>query len=109
MMANNVVPVQDGVADDSAEPLPAAHWSERLGWFRFYFGHGRCVWSPQLFRMHGYRPDTAAPGIQLALSHVHPADYNYVAAIVDHLRRTRQPSAHGTASLTPATAFMTSS
>ena len=91
MIARNVAPVQDRVVDDGAAQLPAGHWSERLGWFRFYFGDDRCVWSPQLLQMHGYRPGTAAPGIQLALSHVHPDDYEYLAATVDRVRRTRQP------------------
>jgi len=64
---------------------------QRLGWFRYYFDESRCVWSTQVLRMHGYAPGAPVPGIELALSHVHPDDYRRVAATFDHVRRTPQP------------------
>ena len=67
------------------------HWSQQLGWFRAYFDSGWWVWSPQVERMHGYRPGTVAPGTALVLSHVHPHDYQHVAAAFDQVRRTHAP------------------
>ena len=67
-------------------------WSQQLGWFRAYFDGGRCVWSPPVERMHGYRPGTVAPGTALVLSDVHPDDYQHVAAAFDQVRRAHRSS-----------------
>lgn len=90
MIPNSLMPVLDRFVDDAAPQLPAAHRPQRLGWFRLYFDDGRCEWSPQVLQMHGYPQAAAATGIHLALSQVHPSDYDRVAAIVDNVRRTRQ-------------------
>lgn len=61
--------------------------AQRVGWFRFFFGDERWEWSPQVERMHGYEPGTAAPTTALVLSHKHPDDYHQVAATLDEIRR----------------------
>jgi hypothetical protein len=65
-------------------------WPQRLGWFRFHFDDGHWVWSPNFDRMYGYRPGTMAPDVELALSHIHPDDYRYVADTLHYLRGTHQ-------------------
>ncbi len=71
-------------------PLPA-DWLDHLGWFRFYFAGNRWTWSPQIERMHGYKPGTTAPSTLLLLSHVHLDDYEEVEATLREARRTQQP------------------
>ncbi len=71
-------------------PLPA-DWLDHLGWFRFYFDGDRWTWSPQIERMHGYKPGTAAPSTLLLLSHVALDDYEKVEATLRDARRTQQP------------------
>ena len=41
--------------------------------------------------MHGYRPGTVVPGTAMMLSHVHPDDYQHVAAAFGEVRRTHAP------------------
>ncbi|EUA76364.1 antar domain protein [Mycobacterium xenopi 4042] len=48
--------LEDGGAQPGWTPPLTGGWSEHLGWFSFYFGDGRWVWSPQVEQMHGYRP-----------------------------------------------------
>lgn len=63
---------------------------QRVGWFRFFFADERWEWSPQVQRMHGYKPGTVVPTTKLVLSHKHPDDYREVAATLDEIRRTEQ-------------------
>ena len=84
----------DAGSGDSAgrlsHPLPA-DWLEHLGWFRFSFLDDRWAWSPQVERLHGYRPGTTAPSTLLLLSHVHLDDYQQMAATLRDVRRDHQP------------------
>lgn len=73
-----------------AQPL-AGDWSAQLGWFRFYFDDDRWVWSPQVERMHGYKPGTTSPSTLLLLSHVDLDDYQKVAATLYDARRKHRP------------------
>lgn len=77
----------NGKAGSLDQPL-ASRWPQHLGWFKSYFDDGRWVWSPQVERMHGYRPGTVAPRTALVLSHIHPGDVTHVAAALDDVRRT---------------------
>lgn len=72
-----------------------AEWSQHLGWFRHTYDDDRWVWSPRVEQMHGYRPGTVAPSTMLVLSHVHPAESAYVAAVLDDVPRTRLPFSSG--------------
>jgi PAS domain-containing protein len=71
------------------QPVPA-DLLNHLGWFRFYFDDDRWDWSAQLEQMYGYPPGSTAPSTPLLLSHVHPHDYQRVAATVRDVRRTRE-------------------
>lgn len=73
--------------DGKAHQALTVDWSTQLGWFRFHLDD-RWVWSPQVERMHGYRPGTTAPSTLLLLSHVHLDDYPRVAATLQNARRT---------------------
>lgn len=64
--------------------------SRRVGWFRFHFADERWEWSPEVERMHGYEPGTAAPTTDLVLSHKHPDDRQHVAATLEEVRHRRQ-------------------
>lgn len=75
----------------TAERPLAADWSQHLGWFRFYFDNDRWTWSPQVERLHGYKPGTTAPSTLLMLSHVHLDDYHKVAAALQDARSSEQP------------------
>ena len=76
--------------DRLGQPVPA-DWLEHLGWFRYYFDDDRWTWSPQIERMHGYEPGSTVPSTSLLLSHVHPLDYQRVAATLRDARRTGEP------------------
>lgn len=91
MVTKNFVRQRNSFTDDGAAEPSLGLRSQRVGWFHVSFGDGRCVWSPQVLQMHGYAPGAAAPGIELALSHVHPEDHQKVSATIDYVRRTRQP------------------
>ena len=80
----------DGQSDRLSQPVPA-DWLEHLGWFRFYFDDDRWTWSPQIERMHGYQPGSTAPNTSLLLCHIHPLDYDRVAATLRDVRRTGEP------------------
>jgi PAS domain-containing protein len=67
---------------------PQDGWPQRIGWFRFHFDDGHWVWSPNFERMHGYRPGTVVADGELALMHIHPDDYRYVAATLHSMRGT---------------------
>lgn len=79
-------------ADRSADVLAVEASDDdapaRVGWFRFYFADQRWEWSPQVARMHGYRPGEIEPTTELVLSHKHPDDRDVVAALIDDIRRT---------------------
>ncbi len=72
------------------QPVPT-NWLDHLGWFRFDFADENWTWSPEMERMHGYPPGSTAPSTRLLLSHVHPHDYERVAAMLRVVRRTREP------------------
>jgi PAS domain-containing protein len=83
----------DGIVGHAArgDQSWAADSSQHLGWFRFYFDDDRWKWSPQVERMHGYRPGTTAPSTLLVLSHVHLDDFHEVAAVLQDARYTHHP------------------
>jgi hypothetical protein len=85
--------VNTSFAEHTAWPLRplVADWSQHLGWFRFCFDDDRWHWSPEVERMHGYRPGSTAPSTLKVLSHVHLADYRRVAATLQDARETHQP------------------
>jgi ANTAR domain-containing protein/PAS domain-containing protein len=64
---------------------------QRVGWYRFYFDDERWEWSPEVEAIHGYRPGTANPTTDVVLSHKHPEDRAFVAAILADIRRTHNP------------------
>ena len=72
------------------QPVPT-NWLDHLGWFRFDFADEHWTWSPELERMHGYPPGSTAPSTRLLLSHVHPRDHEQVAALLQEVRRSREP------------------
>ena len=61
------------------------------GWFNFFFDGERWEWSPELARIHGYEPGAVSPTTDLVMKHKHPDDRPKMAAILDHVRRTREP------------------
>lgn len=75
--------------DGKAHHALTVDWSTQLGWFRFHLDDDRWVWSPQVERMHGYKPQTTAPTTLLLLSHVHLDDYQRVAATIYDAQRAR--------------------
>jgi hypothetical protein len=68
-----------------------ADFLDHLGWFRFYFDDDRWTLSAQMEQMYGYQPGNTAPSTLLLLSHVHPGDYQRVAATLRDARRTGEP------------------
>ena len=60
------------------------------GWFRFYFRDDRWEWSPEVARMHGYRPGSVEPTTELVLSHKHPEDRPHVGGLLAGIRESRQ-------------------
>jgi PAS domain S-box-containing protein len=86
-----VTEVERADVDNShVEQALAGGEPQRVGWFRFFFADERWEWSPQVQRMHGYKPGTVVPTTKLVLSHKHPDDYRHVAATLDEIRRTEQ-------------------
>ncbi len=68
----------------------AAAGSQRVGWFRYFFDDDRWEWSPQVYKMHGYRVGEISPTTELILTHKHPDDYRQVAGTLELIRQTRQ-------------------
>ncbi|MFB8005737.1 PAS and ANTAR domain-containing protein [Nocardia sp. NPDC056000] len=64
---------------DQAAP---SHAGPVTGSFRFWFETERWEWSPELYRMHGYRPGEIEPTTELLLAHKHPEDREHVAAAI---------------------------
>jgi hypothetical protein len=75
----------------TAERALAGGLPQKVGWFRFHFADQRWEWSPEVERMHGYRPGEAAPTTDLVLSHKHPDDQGQVAATLREVVRTGRP------------------
>lgn len=75
----------------SAERALADGLPQKVGWFRFHFADQRWEWSPEVERMHGYRPGEAAPTTEMVLSHKHPDDQGQVAATLREVIRTGKP------------------
>jgi PAS domain S-box-containing protein len=67
----------------------AAGSPQRVGWFRLYFDDERWEWSPEVARMHGYRPGAVTPTTELVLSHKHPEDRQQVAATLGDILHNR--------------------
>jgi hypothetical protein len=84
------VPARRGSAA-AAERTLAGGLPQKVGWFRFHFADQRWEWSPEVERMHGYRPGEAAPTTELVLSHKHPDDQGQVAATLREVVRTGRP------------------
>ncbi|MGK8523311.1 PAS and ANTAR domain-containing protein [Nocardia asteroides] len=53
-----------------------------VGSFRFWFVTRRWEWSPEVYRMHGYRPGEIEPTTELLLAHKHPDDRTHVAETI---------------------------
>lgn len=70
------------IENASADGAPA-----RVGWYRYFFTDERWEWSPQVERMHGYRPGTVNPTTDLVLSHKHPDDRGQVVTMLEGARR----------------------
>jgi ANTAR domain/PAS fold len=75
----------------SAERALAGGLPQKVGWFRFHFADQRWEWSPEVERMHGYRPGEAFPTTEMVLSHKHPDDQGQVAATLREVVRTGRP------------------
>jgi PAS fold len=54
-----------------------------VGSFRFVTATQRWAWSDEVARMHVYEPDSVVRSTKLVLSHKHPHDKAYVAALID--------------------------
>ncbi|GAA3740899.1 PAS and ANTAR domain-containing protein [Salinactinospora qingdaonensis] len=48
-------------------------------------------WSPELYLIHGYPPDSVTPTTELFLAHKHDDDRERVAAAMERVRRTGRP------------------
>jgi len=83
---------QEGTSDERVldEHGLAGGVGQRVGWFRFRFDDDRWEWSPEVQRMHGYRPGSITPTTELVLSHKHPDDYRHIADTIEEIRRTRE-------------------
>jgi len=83
---------QEGTSDERVldEHGLAGGAGQRVGWFRFRFDDDRWEWSPEVQRMHGYRPGSITPTTELVLSHKHPDDYRHIADTIEEIRRTRE-------------------
>jgi PAS domain S-box-containing protein len=75
-MIQRIGPRASAVATPSPSDQPA------IGSFRFWFGTRRWEWSPEVYRMHGYRPGEIEPTTQLLLAHKHPDDRTHVAETI---------------------------
>ena len=84
-----VVAGEFGVAE--LEQRLAEGAPERVGWFRYFFDEQRWEWSPEVHRMHGYKPGTPMPTTELVLAHRHPDDVRQIADTLALIRQTRQP------------------
>ena len=84
--------------DSSVEQALTGGALQRVGWYRFYFADQRWEWSAEVEQIHGYHPGTVTPTTELVLSHKHPDDYPHIAATLDDIRRTHNPSAPATGS-----------
>jgi PAS domain-containing protein len=89
-MNTRTFPSREDFIDQIGDQIPT-HDPQQHGWFRFHFDDDRWTWSPQVERMHGYRPGTTAPGTLLVLSHVHPDDERRVTARLYDMRSTGKP------------------
>ncbi|MBC9712700.1 PAS and ANTAR domain-containing protein [Streptomyces sp. TRM66268-LWL] len=50
-------------------------------------------WSDEMYRLHGYEPDSVTPSIRLLRKHQHPDDAQRVAGILAAARETGEPFA----------------
>ncbi|MBI3692153.1 MAG: ANTAR domain-containing protein [Mycolicibacterium aromaticivorans] len=75
---------------DAARPPEGGEWS-RIGRFRYFFAEDRWEWSDEVANMHGYEPGTITPTTELVLSHKHPEDRDKLLALLQRIRRTREP------------------
>jgi hypothetical protein len=82
---------QTSPLDETGSPADVAisDTSLPVGHFRFYFADELWEWSPETARMHGYRAVEMRPTTDQVLSHKHPEDRVRMAAVLDHVRRTR--------------------
>ncbi|WP_373864777.1 PAS and ANTAR domain-containing protein [Nocardia pseudovaccinii] len=65
---------------DTADASPGQSGARSaVGSFRFWFASRRWEWSPEVYRMHGYRPGEIEPTTELLLAHKHPDDREHVA------------------------------
>ena len=75
----------------SAQTRTGAENRLLTGWFNFFFEGERWEWSPEVARIHGYEPGAVSPTTDLVMKHKHPDDRPKMAAILEHVRRTREP------------------
>jgi PAS domain S-box-containing protein len=55
------------------------------GTFYLDVATGRCEWSEELFRIHGYSPGEVVPTLDLLLAHKHPQDREPIRRIISDL------------------------
>jgi hypothetical protein len=79
-----ISPGSSGSGSSSDAPSPPGDSTERptAGGFRFWFANHRWEWSPEVYRMHGYRPGEVEPTTELLLAHKHPEDRGHVAEAI---------------------------
>ncbi|WP_245562645.1 PAS and ANTAR domain-containing protein [Nocardia araoensis] len=78
-MTQHMQPRVSDVTTDS----PGSSDQPAVGSFRFWFATRRWEWSPEVYRMHGYRPGEIEPTTELLLAHKHPDDRMHVAEIIE--------------------------
>lgn len=60
-----------------------------IGHFRFYFADELWEWSPETAQIHGYHAVEMRPTTDQVMAHKHPEDRDRMAAVLNHVRRTR--------------------
>lgn len=63
----------------------------RIGSFEWDAASNRVLWSDQMYRIYGCKPDEFAGTLDAFLSYLHPDDRLQVHATVEHAMRERQP------------------
>jgi two-component system, cell cycle sensor histidine kinase and response regulator CckA len=60
-----------------------------IGHFTIDLDTRTVTWTPELFRIHGFEPDSFVPSIEAGRARIHPEDFAVVEAAIDAAARTQ--------------------
>ncbi|KAA9158431.1 ANTAR domain-containing protein [Amycolatopsis acidicola] len=76
---------------DPLSALPSGQSADQVGMYHWDVRAGTWSWSPEIYRMYGYRPGAVSPGPELFAEHGHPGDRPQLSEVFERARRTGEP------------------